>query len=222
MLLILVKLRQVFERLSTSVRHPALQRSLIAIIPDSAGLLRHWKRRLALAFFLAIPAILDFNFDESELLTGKIVARLRDDEQFRVREHAVHYGDLAALILLLDVGIGGGFNSTITHVQNPSTPEAKEAVKAFNADVDKLSDEVKRVFTRITDGGASHMERTEAKTVLERLLYRLEWSVRTKARPKTKLFVDAMEARGLDVGDSAKSHFMERFLKLRPPLGVSE
>ncbi len=59
----------------------------------------------------------------------------------------------------------------------------------FNKSIDELANQIKSMFTRISDTGASHMTRTEAKEVLNRVYYRLVYSVRTKPRPKKNLFM---------------------------------
>ncbi|KAI9725742.1 MAG: hypothetical protein M1828_002625 [Chrysothrix sp. TS-e1954] len=215
------RLKAIVERLTRCVHHRTLQRSLVAIMPCRSIHFRVLKRRLALAFFFDDPLLFHVSLDDASTLTDMITQRLRDNEQFKIRDEGVSFSDLATLISFLDIGIAGGFRPSIQEEAATSTPESKQAVKAFNIQIDQISDQVKRLFTQITDGGASNMERTEAKTVLERLLYRLECSVRTRPRPKTKFILESLEdSRGLGV-DTAKAQFMERFLKMPQSTSVS-
>jgi hypothetical protein len=54
--------------------------------------------------------------------------------------------------------------------------------------------------SKIRDAGTSHLKRTEAKSALERLIVRLEASVRTKPRPRKGVFdrPGALSAGALD------------------------
>lgn len=90
------------------------------------------------------------------------------------------YGELSAIITLLNVSIDSGWSGVDF--------QTKDAEREFNSVVDTLADRIRRIFTSIEDSGASHLKRTLAKEAMEALHYRILYSVRTKPRPKKGLF----------------------------------
>ena len=135
-----------------------------------------------------------------------IVHQLRQPE-FKITA-AADYTRLAAAISILDIGIDDG--------DPPTSPFDVQAELDFNHEVDRLAKMVKSMFTRIIDSGASHMTRTEAKDVLEALHARLVYAVRTKPKPKKRLFGNGGPGAGTSWGGV---DFMEKFLA-RKKVGV--
>lgn len=89
------------------------------------------------------------------------------------------YAELAAMVSILDIGID---------ICVPPSTTSKKDEDEFNRKVDELAQLIKSMFTSIIDTGASHLTRTEAKEVLNRVHYRLAYAVRTKPKPKQDLF----------------------------------
>jgi hypothetical protein len=87
------------------------------------------------------------------------------------------YNELKAITSLLNVVIDSGR----TTLEFPD----KESERQFNADVDTLAEQVKRIFNAIEDSGASHLKRTEAKQGLEALRYRIIFSIRSRPHIKS-------------------------------------
>lgn len=113
---------------------------------------------------------------------------------------------MAAELSLIDVGIDCGFASQLhqylSHISNPPNPttQAAKDIKAaeaqFNAEVDLLIKPVRTLSRSIIDAGASHIAKTDAKAVVEALLERLQFAVRTKRKPKMSFFDDTPESKG--------------------------
>lgn len=91
------------------------------------------------------------------------------------------------------MAVGSGFG--------PPAPDAEASVvDTFNDSVDQLHAVLSRLNSRIVDTGASHMLRTEAKTVLSLLLLRLDYAVRTRRRPRRNVFASVVEGPGRKEG----------------------
>ncbi|KAI9852822.1 MAG: hypothetical protein M1838_005043 [Thelocarpon superellum] len=177
-----------------------LRLQMLNHIPISPGPLYALRRRLAMAYFFEDRSILDT--PSGPLVQfPRIMTRL-DDSRFDIGNET-NYTELAALLSILDIGLDDGCSSCDLDV----TIAAQE--RAFNGAVDELARKIKVMFTTISDSGAAHMTRTEAKEVLERVHYRLVYGVRTKSRPKQHLFQStlAVNAAGADDdADDAASH----------------
>lgn len=90
------------------------------------------------------------------------------------------YGELSATCVLLDVVI----NTGLYDLGDKQVDTAKE----FDAAIDQLAAQIKKIFSSIEDTGASHLKRMLAKEALEALHYRVIYSVRSKPPPKKTLF----------------------------------
>jgi hypothetical protein len=152
------------------------------ILPTSAwiSLLRY---RLAVAFLLQSPepltespeAVLDL-----KRLTLFLIRDERFHKQLRKARGEYDYGELTAIALLLEIVI----NSAPYDLRYEQADTAKE----FDAAIDKLAAQIKKIFSSIEDSGASHLKRMLAKETLEALHYRVLFSVRSKPPPKKTLF----------------------------------
>ncbi|KAB8337154.1 hypothetical protein FH972_021459 [Carpinus fangiana] len=192
-----------------SVHNLTLRSRMVSAMPDTTLKLHQYKRRLALAFFFNDTALLEVSLEEVSALAARIASKLK---RLDVLDSTIDYADIAAQVLLLDIGIGEGFP-----VQSRAIAEEEEGGECeFNASVDEMSRQVKQLFSRIIDTGASHMGRTEAKGALERLQCRLDYAVRSKVKPKENIFDDVMSKRGLGQGTKSAA-MMEAFLQRRRP-----
>jgi len=150
------------------------------MIPAWSSRLLLLRQRLALAFFFQDSRY--FSKQPEDLVDLKSMARRLESPHFNIR-NGMDFGELAASIGILNIGIDCG--------DPPPSPATKEEDAAFNKDVDSLSSKVSCMFSDIIDTGASHMKRTETKEVLEGFQRRLEYSIRTKPKPKKLIFGDA-------------------------------
>lgn len=170
------------------------------MLPASTPRLASFRRQCALAFFLASPDPLHADLHtnpQAASICRAVVDRLNSNPLFEL-DDATNFAEMTALISMLDTGIGPGFSdepkllaqplptavtsakiSRFSRVSKeaPSDPVI-QAQTAHNATVDRLSDALSKIASCIPDRGASHMGRTETKGVLERLIQRLDLSVR--------------------------------------------
>ncbi|KEY80182.1 hypothetical protein BA78_6531 [Aspergillus fumigatus] len=171
-------INRLFQRLGANPK--ALDISEL-VIPEPAP--QTLRCRLALAFLTSDPERLTEAPDVMSDL--KMIINLLKDRRFNINLYKgrgnpeYDYGELSAVTDLLNVAIDSGWSGLAF--------PTKEAEKDFNADVDRLSDRVKKIFVSIQDSGASHLKRTLAKEALETLHYRIIYSVRSKPPPKKTL-----------------------------------
>lgn len=184
----------VFSRIQDS--HFQLQ--AIRSIPATSSRLCLFRRRLALAFFFGNEDYLTRQRDRL-LRFSSIRKRLRC--QVFTINNETDYSFLKAAIGLLDIGLDDG--------DPPLTPN-KEDEHDFDHNVDLLSEQVDAIWTSITDSGASHMNRTEAKNSLDAFIRRLKHAVRLRPTAKISVFGESV----FDQDQLAKgSEFMNRFLE---------
>lgn len=133
-----------------------------------------------------------------------VTLRLQQDALYQPRSDT-DYKRLAMQISMLDIGIDDAFAAECC-----ATPAS---TIAFDSDVDAMAGPIRALFTQIVDGGAGNMIRTEAKSVVERLLYRLDYGVRSRPPPRKSAL--NYGRRSTDVGDSsaAQASLMMKFLK---------
>ena len=184
-----------------TIRHIQLQLRVLQCIPNTNARMEEFRRHLALCFFLDNEACLHYDLQHPSL-SSKIINHLRKSPLYDPTPKT-NYGDLGASISILDIAINSGF------VCLPFS--SKEAEADFNQSIDALTQQISTLHNNIVDTGASHMKRTEAKNALERLRYRLEFSVRTKPKPKKNVFGDFVGKSVLD-GYAQDSSVMTKFL----------
>lgn len=155
----------------------ALRLQMLQIIPAWSSRLLLLRQRLALAFLFQDSSYIIRQ--PSTLVTLKSITRRLQGPQFKIKK-GTDFGELAALVGILSIGLDCG--------DPPSSPASKDEHIAFNKDVDSLSSKINSMFNDIIDTGASHIKRTEAKEVLEGFQRRLEYSIRTKPKPKRLVF----------------------------------
>lgn len=155
---------------------------LAHILPTSPGI-SLLRCRLAVVFLLQNSASLT-EPPEKLLDLKRITVFLARDQRFNMKLHKskgdYDYGDLSATCTLLDIII----NTSLYDLQYEQTDTAKE----FDAAVDNLAAQIKKIFSSIEDTGASHLKRMLAKEALEALYYRMIYSVRSKPPPRKTLF----------------------------------
>jgi hypothetical protein len=158
--------------------------------------------------------------NEPQLAGMPLIARSLDTSpDFALRDTS-DYHLLQALIAVLDIAVGAG--TTPYHLLSPSnsvkpalhlsgtkSSSQVEATKKHDEEVDGLTRRLRKMSNRIRGAGTTHLARTEAKSAIERLIVRLEYSVRSKPRPRKSAF-------GVSGDDTLGS--LHRFLR---PMGDS-
>ncbi|KAJ5612111.1 hypothetical protein N7510_005305 [Penicillium lagena] len=148
--------------------------------------------RLAVAFLLQTSSPLT-EPPEVALDLKRITVLLLRDQRFNMKRHKMNsdydYGELSAIAVLLNVAI----DSSLFDVKCTDTVGAE---RDFDAAIDKLATQVKKIFSAIEDSGASHLKRMLAKEALEALHYRMVYAVRSRPPPKKTLFRNYGHANG--------------------------
>lgn len=182
------------ESLYTTIQDPSLQAQLLKHILPTSDCAASFRVRLAHSFLLqAFPPIDDFTNTAIDLdnLTKHLDHPRYDIVRHMKVSHSNSKGDdydyssLASWATILDIAVDDGVGTFIKPRSHPST---KSEASTFNTQVDNLADKIKAISTSIRDTGASHMKRTEAKSALDMLYFRLIHAVRTKPRPRRVMF----------------------------------
>ena len=194
------------------LKDPTLQANLLAHIPPKSPLACKVRILLAQVFLLGISTLKKSTFLSPnislDVLTKHISTSPDFDTKPRKRDNGVDYIALRARTQILDIAISDG--------ARPLTFATRPDEQVFNRAVDNLADAVQNTQVAISDPGASHMTRTEAKDDLRALHARLLFSVRTEVRPKRHIF-DGKKMRDADEVKSEEQgkDFMKRFLERR-------
>jgi hypothetical protein len=195
-----------------------LQCRLIASLPATTTQTHELRRRLAL--YLVTKSQKNRSLTSEEWLSV-LLKRLRTAPEF-IMGQKTDYSELMGMVSMLDIAIDAGFSDFAflhTQPEERSKPSGRFSAKAptppaeqaFNRQVDSLAAQLRTMFNSIMGAGASHVSRVEAKNALDRLILRIEHSVRTMPKPRKGIF------------DSVSSHsrnFMEGFVKIEEPSAV--
>jgi hypothetical protein len=205
------KIADTFESISSLSRN--LRCRVIVSLPG--GTQRSIETRRLLALDLLTRASRSQMENESRLDQEVLILDALDQSHdFAIRD-TTDYKLLQGLIAVLDLGIGAGripYHSL--RPLNSATPAAKlleskapqqnEMTRQHDEYIDGLTRRLQAMSNRIRGAGTTHLARTEAKSSIERLIVRLEYSVRSKPRPRKSAF-------GVSGDDSLGS--LLRFLK---------
>ncbi|KAH7052364.1 hypothetical protein B0J12DRAFT_739895 [Macrophomina phaseolina] len=186
-----------------------LQAQLVQAIPSITRREATFQRRLALAFFLDSPKPLTLSLTAPGILPA-ILQSLVHNPLFRF-SRGTDYADVTAAFTLLDIAIDSGFSdrafaSTLRSIdrrtRDIAARQLREAARAaedeFNLGVDALTATIRRIMGQIRGSGTESVRMSEAKGAMERLVYRLESSVRTREKSGTDIFAtDARRSAGL-------------------------
>lgn len=190
------------SNLTRTLQSPILQSRLVTSLPTDCSRTQDFARRLALCFFLGTTGYAQVPLTRNDTLTTLIVKRLKSIGA-KTNASPSEYQDIAAAVELLDVALGNGFNRP--QESKDLSPEDYNTARAhFDSLIDSLVNYLGALSAQIVDTGASHMQRTEAKDAVSRLVSRLEHAVRTK--PKPVLHAMDQIKQGLSKGAAAKYH----------------
>ncbi|TKA27597.1 hypothetical protein B0A50_04429 [Salinomyces thailandicus] len=222
----LIDLDRIYEHLKCSlITSDVLSRGLkcrvVASLPATSARIHYIRRRLA----LYLATMTDSNLPlTAENWTIKLLNRIRKRPEFQVSD-ASDYAFLSAMVEILDIAIDCGFSdfaflnqpqATPTSVfSRPAGPSLEE--QAFNSQIDKLCQSLQLMMSRIKDAGATHLRRTEAKAAIERVVGRLEHTVRTRPKPKKGIFdsKELEESKGLMNGFLKKGEEQQKGVSVK-------
>ncbi|KAJ5965035.1 uncharacterized protein N7479_004911 [Penicillium vulpinum] len=191
-------LRRVCANFYNTVHDVCIQSQIVHHILPTSPWFALIRCRLAVAFLLPSPDPLTEPL-ERLLDIKRITLLLLRDERFQVERFKgiadYDWRELTSLTALLNVAI----DSSALEVNFSSTQNEED----YNAAIDRLAAQIKKIFCSIQDSGASHVTRTVAKSELEALHYRIVYSVRSKPPPKTTIFESHVKQRDGNI----RSHF---------------
>lgn len=167
------------------------------VCSDSGGLFAV-RQALALAFFTGQWTQTELFGRSTESITKRILHQLDTSPLYRLT-NTTDYQHLFLSVTMLDVAVD---NALVPDFQSQplNTPEEIWAAKVtFDGHIDTITKQIRRLFTHIVDGGAGNMARTEAKAAVERLLYRLDYAVRTRPPQKTSALGHEMCQSGVEL-----------------------
>ncbi|CAK1354901.1 unnamed protein product [Cercospora beticola] len=194
---------------------PRFRCCLIQSLPSRTKRTYDIRRRLALG--VLIPS----ENRDSVTVGGRdwlacITQTLRTNKEFEIRDSA-DYDLLVPLVEVLDIAISAGF--TDYNVLHP-VPEASDtkatgmftqlpklcaAAKTHNSKIDAIVSELGYMKANIQHE-ATHLRRQELKAAIDRLITRLETSVRTRPKPKKSVFGDEPKQARFDRSALKKQH----------------
>lgn len=119
------------------------------------------------------------------------------------------YGELRALVLLLDMTIDSGFKSDTT---DPLQHDI--ARKSFDEEIDNITTLLKELARSINDAGMKSIVPMEAKLAMEWVGERLTYTVRTKPVPKISIY-DIPGPVSPDRSLPKQQNYMKNFLQGR-------
>ncbi|KAK6001066.1 hypothetical protein QM012_003149 [Aureobasidium pullulans] len=192
-------IEHVGQRIRAHIPNPILIQHLIGSLPSYMSASHSFKRRLGLASFLKSNTYLNDNLDDLATMKALTLC-LHENRAFKIRDNT-DFQKLAARFDTLNIAIGAGFSrfefrsEVTTTNDSPAntgrttcTLPVSEEESRFNLAVDGLVAELRTIAFNIRDSGATHMRRTECKTAIEKLMYRLEFAARTRPKPKKGIF----------------------------------
>ena len=210
---------------------------IIAALPATSERTHHLRRLLTLHLVAGFTRGRDYHNDPNspewvEIVTG----RLMSAPEFNISQ-TTNYSLFDSLIEILDIAFDAGFSNlplqsshpaprkTTLHLSNQTTVPTAEST--FNSQIDTITQQLRLMSSRIRGSGTSHLRRTEAKSSLERLIMRLEHSVRTRPKPRKGIFGGATsEQRAFLSGflkpDSAKPGNESDSVSVVPPEMLSD
>ncbi|KAK0723920.1 hypothetical protein B0T21DRAFT_293946 [Apiosordaria backusii] len=170
----------VADSLYTHTPSPTLRSLAISALPFLDPGLIELRRRLALVFVFNEPQRARSR-PEDTFSIQSVLDHLEHSEQFLIDRHNTDFYDLRALSEMLSVAVGDGI---------PPQEDARnsEAHKQFNAEVDKLANHLRNMWSQITDNGASDSSKWEAKVQLKDFEAKLLRVVRTRPQPVRNVF----------------------------------
>lgn len=154
------------------------------------------RRRLALECFSTVT---DRSTSDDQDWQASMLHILKTDPALHISED-MDYDYLMAMIAVVDIAVANGFADHNSLMPQPtpeeqcgglmfSKPKALSAAeREHNQQIDRLVEQLQGMMSRVKDSGTSHLGRTQAKSLMEGLVVRLEACVRTRQRPRKSVF----------------------------------
>ncbi|KEQ96594.1 hypothetical protein AUEXF2481DRAFT_87968 [Aureobasidium subglaciale EXF-2481] len=185
------------QSLRAHIPNPILIQRLIGLLPSTTSASHTFKRRLGLASFMKSNAYLTNSLHDTSTM-HVLTLYLHENRAFKLSD-STDFHKLGARFDILDVAIGMGLSDfgfqATGKADSPVNTEAtaarlptSEEESKFNSAIDEVVAELRSIAFNIRDSGAAHMRRTECKTAIEKLTYRLEFASRTRPKPKKGIF----------------------------------
>lgn len=203
----------------------SLRCQVIAALPATSAHAHQLRRRLALNCITGERGTTSNNRPlASDEWASILLMHFRTAPHFAISE-GTDYLLLLQLTNLIDIAIDAGFSPNVAAFFSPTQPTSQlglktpaagslsEDKKAFNAQIDALTNHIRAMASRIRDAGATHLRRTEAKSALERVAVRLEHSVRTRPKPRKGVFSGGGGGWLGRVGRESNEALIEGFVK---------
>ncbi|RMZ86203.1 hypothetical protein DV737_g333, partial [Chaetothyriales sp. CBS 132003] len=173
---------QILDDMSKNLQDAGLQSLLLTHILPTSQTASQLRLRLSHCFLLgrrgptaavsSAPLAIDL---------AALMNHVATDASFNTAQPSkLDFAAVRARTAILDTAISDGGRPAAF-----ATPSDRAS---FNKSVDAVAAVVKDTFVRISDSGASHMSRTEAKDGLQALYYRLLFAVRTERPPRRNIF----------------------------------
>lgn len=181
---------------------PLIRCRAISNLPCLTTRAYHLRRRLALESFSTVS---DRKLASSQDWQASILHTLQNQPEIQISED-MDYDYLMAFIAVLDIAVASGFTEysrlmppalpkqTAGSLTFSKPPPLTETERAHNQQVDRLVEQLQSMMSRVKDSGTSHLGRTQAKSLIEGIVVRLESCVRTRQRPKKSAFSRGMQA----------------------------
>lgn len=161
----------------------------ITSLPASTTRAHKLRRRLALEYF----STAEKKASDTQDWAKSIVRSLKTKPEFRVSE-STDYGLLMSLTTVLDIAIDAGWTDYALLIPRQSTgpwgegSPPTEAENRHNSQIDAITNALKAMASRIRDAGTSHLRRTETKSLIEQVIARLQYGVRSRVKPTKGVF----------------------------------
>jgi len=196
----------IFDRIESAELRVAV---LNLLNSDTVGLCAI-RQALALGFFTGQRTQTNLFTRTTESITSQILKQLDSSALYRLTA-TTEYRHLSLSISMLDVAIDDALVPDFQLKSDITREEIGAAKVTFDGHIDTITKRVRRLFAHIVDGGVGNMARTEAKAVVERLLYRLDYAVRTRPPlKKSGLGHDIYQASVTQPQTSLMAKFMVR------------
>jgi hypothetical protein len=161
------KSKEIARIILSTILRPQFRKRVLAVLPVSSPRLHLFRRRLACAFLFEDNSYMTREY--TDLVQLSRFSKLLMEDRFKIRRESTNYAELQTLISILDVAIDNG-----------ATTEQTIAEK--DSEVDGLVEQLRSIFSRIIDTNARDLTRSEAKDMLDRLIMRLTFQVRSKQK----------------------------------------
>lgn len=182
---------------------PALIRCrAIANLPCNTPRAYSIRRRLALECF---STVMDRTLNGKQDWQASILNTLQTHNDLQISEE-MDYDYLMAFIAVVDIAVAHGFTE-YSDLQPPPTPTRAtgslalsrpqpltDMERSHNNQIDRLVEQLQSMMSRVKDSGTSHLGRTQAKSLMEGLVIRLDACVRTRPRRKKGVFSRGLQS----------------------------